>query len=227
MSRIKVYGDMMSQPSRAVLWFCLLNDLNYEFKLINILKGEHLTDEYKRINPHCKVPCIDDNGFIVYESHTIMRYLKVKYNLPDHWYPNDIKERVKVDQYLDWHHLNLRFGAAGYFRQKYLLPLLGLKTSESMERSTHKALVEALKTMDQVFLYQTPFIGGSDVSIADLSAYCETQQLVIIDFDFTPYRSIVTWRQRMRELPYWDKVHEIWKKAVASQQKKRQPQSKL
>jgi len=54
--------------------------------------------------------------------------------------------------------------------------------------------------MDQVFLYQTPFIGGSDVSIADLSAYCETQQLVIIDFDFTPYRSIVTWRQRMREV---------------------------
>jgi hypothetical protein len=69
---------MMSQPSRAVLWFCLLNDLNYEFKLINILKGEHLTDEYKRINPHCKVPCIDDNGFIVYE-----RYISVLSSVVD------------------------------------------------------------------------------------------------------------------------------------------------
>jgi glutathione S-transferase len=49
MSRIKVYGDMMSQPSRAVLWFCLLNDLNHEFKLINVAKGEHLTKEYKQM----------------------------------------------------------------------------------------------------------------------------------------------------------------------------------
>ena len=41
-----------------------------------------------------------------------MRYLVQKHKLPDHWYPADLQKRVKIDEYLDWHHLNLRVGAA-------------------------------------------------------------------------------------------------------------------
>lgn len=43
-----------------------------------------------------------------------MRYLCRKYSLPDHWYPSDNKKRAKIDEYLDWHHTNLRIGAARY-----------------------------------------------------------------------------------------------------------------
>jgi len=48
-------------------------------------------------------------------SASIMRYLVSKYNLPDHWYPSNPEHRAKVDEYLDWHHLNTRAGAGGYF----------------------------------------------------------------------------------------------------------------
>ena len=47
-----------------------------------------------------------------------MRYLVQQYKLSDHWYPSDPKKRAKVDEYLDWHHLNLRRGAAGTIFEK-------------------------------------------------------------------------------------------------------------
>ena len=42
-----------------------------------------------------------------------MRYLVQKYKLSDHWYSSDLQKRAKVDEYLEWHHQNLRKGAAG------------------------------------------------------------------------------------------------------------------
>ena len=47
-----------------------------------------------------------------------MKYLVSKYNLPDHWYPSDIKQRARIDEYLHWHGGNLRIGAAWYIFNK-------------------------------------------------------------------------------------------------------------
>ncbi len=41
-----------------------------------------------------------------------MKYLVCKHKLPDHWYPADLQQQAKIDEYLHWHHANLRVGAA-------------------------------------------------------------------------------------------------------------------
>lgn len=46
--------------------------------------------------------------FILSESHAILRYLQKSRKCADHWYPEDIKKRSMVDQYLDWHHTFIR-----------------------------------------------------------------------------------------------------------------------
>ena len=38
---MKLYVDMLSQPSRAVCLFCELNDITYEKVLVRLAKGEH------------------------------------------------------------------------------------------------------------------------------------------------------------------------------------------
>ncbi len=58
---------------------------------------------------------ITSDLFLIHYSHSIMRYLCGSRTdaIPDHWYPrNDIRERSKVDQMLDWHHTHLRRGKA-------------------------------------------------------------------------------------------------------------------
>jgi len=39
-------------------------------------------------------------------SHTILRYLSLKFNVADHWYPrSDLLKRTKIDTYLDWYRM--------------------------------------------------------------------------------------------------------------------------
>ena len=43
-----------------------------------------------------------------YHSMAILKYLARKYHVADHWYPEDLKVRAKIDQYLDWQHTGVR-----------------------------------------------------------------------------------------------------------------------
>jgi len=116
--------DYASQPSRAVISFCAVNNIPYEVKEIRIIKGENRTEDYLRINPMGQVPAMVDHDFVVCESHTILRYLATTKGAPAHWYPADPKQRAKVDQYLDWHHNFLRRGAAGLVFGKLFAPMI-------------------------------------------------------------------------------------------------------
>ena len=83
MAGLKVFVDTFSQPCRAVLILLEANKIPYETHIVKIAKGkcdikidgvlltvladyppgEHLSDEYKKINFMRKVPAIDDDGF--------------------------------------------------------------------------------------------------------------------------------------------------------------------
>lgn len=133
-AKLTLYGDFGSQPSRAVYCFLKINKVPFEFKEIKVIKAEQYTPEFKKVNPMAKVPAISDyreDGSVVnlFESHAIMKYIHTTRNLPDHWYPRtDPRKRAKVDEYLDWHHTNLRLGAGGYLFRKYIIQFVGKKS---------------------------------------------------------------------------------------------------
>lgn len=45
----------------------------------------------------------------------IASYLSREYHIKDHWYPKDSKRQSKVDEYLEWQHLNIRYHCSSYF----------------------------------------------------------------------------------------------------------------
>jgi glutathione S-transferase len=105
---LKIYGDMMSQPTRAVLLFCKENNIPFTFESVQITRGQTRTAEFRAVNPFGKVPAMDDNGFKLNESHAMMQYLARTYNVAEHWYPSDPKRRAHVQAMCDYHHTNVR-----------------------------------------------------------------------------------------------------------------------
>lgn len=75
---ITVYGYPNTRTSR-VTW--LLEELgqDYKFHLIDLMKGEGHSPEYKAINPSGKVPALSDDELVLTESSAIMSYLGDKY----------------------------------------------------------------------------------------------------------------------------------------------------
>lgn len=70
---LKLYGSAMS--TSRVLVTILEKDLPYELILIDIAKGDQKTEDYKKLQPFGKVPVLDDDGFIIFESRAICKYL--------------------------------------------------------------------------------------------------------------------------------------------------------
>jgi glutathione S-transferase len=65
---LKVFVDMMSQPSRAILLFLEANGVAYERHLVHIAKLQHRSPEFTKINPSKKLPAILDGDFNLSES---------------------------------------------------------------------------------------------------------------------------------------------------------------
>ncbi|XP_053993206.1 glutathione S-transferase theta-3-like isoform X1 [Hylaeus volcanicus] len=215
---LKLYIDLLSQPSRALYIFFKVCNIPFESKIINLGKMQHLTEDYQTIHPFQQVPAIDHNGFKVFESGAILRYITREFNTPDHWYPKDSKSQVKVDEYLEWHHLNTRLHCASYFRQKYLMPMItGEPAVPEKIVSYEKRLIKCLNDLEKIWLNNTPYLVGSEISIADILGSCEIEQLRVTGFNPYEGRSrLAAWMKRVADetSPHYQEAHMLLDKLV-------------
>ncbi|XP_076680069.1 glutathione S-transferase theta-1 isoform X2 [Andrena cerasifolii] len=208
---LKLYYDLLSQPSRALYIFFKVCGLPFENKLVNLGKMQHHTPEYQLINPFQKVPAIEHNGFKVIESVAILRYVCREFEVADHWYPKDSKAQVKVDEYLEWQHLNTRVHCAMYFQLKYLAPIITGQPAEPAKIKRYETRMEEnLDLLENVWLKDKPFLTGSEISIADILGACEVEQVRIAGYDPHEGRPrIAAWMKSVAEKtsPYYEEAH--------------------
>jgi len=208
-SKLTLYIDYGSQPSRAVLAFCFFNNISHVAKEISVMSGDHKKPEYKEVNPFEKVPAIDDDGFTLFESHAILRYLHRIHKTPDHWYPSDPKKVAKIDAYLDWHHTGLRKSISYLIWFAKIEFPNGYSYKQLNEEQVTKDFENVLNDLENIWLKDEKFIGGADeISIADLSAFNELSQFRFIDYDFSKYQKVHAWYKKISALESIKKAHE-------------------
>lgn len=102
MSKPIVYGIDACAPTRAVLLTAKAIGLDFEYKIVNLSAGEHLTEEFLKKNIQHTVPVLEDNGEYLTDSHAICAYLIQKYGTGKDQvlYPGDLYQRALVDQKL-------------------------------------------------------------------------------------------------------------------------------
>ncbi len=217
---ITIYGVPNSQPVRAVIWACLMKKLPFELRLTSQNRDAKTPDYLARINPRGTVPAIDDDGFVLWESHAILVYLAEKHGWSDLW-PADIESRARVNQYLHFHHRNTRelvvnwsrtlwpsvFGVAdpdAAWLRRNTFP--GLENNAEVRRQS-LAIIDGLLNAHAFLTADTP-------TLADIAAYEEigqNQPRYANCEDYGPYPGIRRWLTDMAQLAHHDTVHEIWR----------------
>ncbi|KAJ1694740.1 hypothetical protein LUZ63_011438 [Rhynchospora breviuscula] len=228
---LKVYADRMSQPSRAIIIFCKMNRIDFEEVRIDISKGQHRTPEFEKINPMKQVPAIVDGRFKLFESHAILRYLACSFpSVSDHWYPNDLTSRAKIDSILDWHHANLRRGAMTYVFNSALAPAFSISLNAQAAEEGKKLLSSSLSKIESFWLKGNSrfLLGNAQPSIADLSLVCELMQLEVVDSEerqriLEPHQKIMDWMENVKSAthPHFLEVHGILYKVKARLESRR------
>jgi len=133
--------------------------------------------------------------------------------VPDHWYPKDVKQQAKVDEFLHWQHFGLRANAAQYFLNRVIF-----KPVDEKRLKRHKEdLDKCLDLIEQNFLRNnSKFINGfNDITIADLIAAAELEQPIGANYDILANRPILAaYMNRVKERvnPHYDTSHQFIRK---------------
>ena len=75
--------------------------LPYERLEAGMQFGVNDTEAYRSMNPNGLVPTIDDEGFILWESNSIVRYLASRHSVDRLW-PTDSQQRASAERWMDW-----------------------------------------------------------------------------------------------------------------------------
>lgn len=121
---LQLYYASGSPPSRAVLQVIRILGLEVEVKTLDLLKREHLTPEFLKINPMHQVPTLVDGDFVVVESRAIMTYLVNSRKPGSELYPSDPRARALVDQRLYFDAINFFELAASILVNKKLMMII-------------------------------------------------------------------------------------------------------
>ncbi|TYG89658.1 hypothetical protein ES288_A12G117600v1 [Gossypium darwinii] len=66
-------------PKLALYSYWQSSWISYEYKAVNLSKGEQFTPEFEKLNPLHFVPVLDDGDVVVSDSYAILLYLEEKY----------------------------------------------------------------------------------------------------------------------------------------------------
>ncbi|KAH8400723.1 hypothetical protein KR009_000524 [Drosophila setifemur] len=201
MGKLTLYGIDGSPPVRSVLLTLNALGLDFEYKVVNLLTGEHLQPEFLKINPLHTVPALDDDGFYLYDSHAINAYLVSKFSRDDTLYPKDLQKRAIVDQ-----RLHYESGVVAPTGVAITRPLFWEKNSE-IPKARIDALEEVYKNLN-LFLKSGDYLAGNNLTIVDFHVLADLSGMVyFLEIQSTKYPRLAGWMQRMKRLPYYEEAN--------------------
>ena len=207
---MKIHFHPVSTASRPVILFCAQNDIPYEGVVVDLMKGEHKSPAFLKMNPSGLVPVLQDGDFVLTESSAILKYLAEKHNTPD--YPKDLKKRAHVNEMMDW--FNTQFYRELGYHLVYPQTFPHHKRSpDDVNVATvewgKKQLEAWAEVLDKHYIGANKFVCGSDITIADYLGAEILSAGDLIGVNVKRYPNIDRWMSTMRSLPTWKKVHEV------------------
>jgi len=184
---MKLYAVSDGPPSLAVRLTLKALKIPHELIPVDYGKGEHMTEEYAKMNPQKEIPVLDDDGFFLSESVAIMAYLCDKYAPDTPLYPKDATKRAIIN-----HRLCFNMGFYYNFISQYTFAAIFFDYPRT-ERGLNKVKI-ALSTFDTYLREsKTKWAASNDLTIADFGLVCGTFALEAIGFSLKEYPLVDKW----------------------------------
>ena len=169
---LKIWGRISSINVKKVVWCVQELGLPFERTDIGGAFGLTKTPEALQRNPNAQIPVIDDDGFVLWESNVIVRYLCKKHALGT-LYPTDSQAQFNAERWMDWQQTT--FNPAGRNAFWHLIRLPEAQRSTALIQQSISA-TEPLLDMLEALLGQSAFVAGDPFTMADLPLACEVHR---------------------------------------------------
>ena len=188
---LKLWGRTNSVNVKKALWCLDELGLKYERSDAGMQFGVVNTPEYRKMNPNGLVPTMDEDGFILWESHSIVRYLSAKFGKGVLW-PMDERTRAVANQWMDW-----AFSFQGSVRDSFwhlIRTPPEKRDAQAIENSRVKS-GEMARILDAA-LADRMYVAGA-FSMGDIPVGCEVQRWMRLPMERPKLPHLEAWFERL------------------------------
>jgi glutathione S-transferase len=194
---MKLWGRLTSFNVQKVTWLLGELGLKPEYTQVGGRFGGLDDSAFLAMNPHGKVPVLEDNGLVLMESHTILRYLAAEHG-GNAWWPASARDRSGVDRWLDW-------GAT--WHQPHFMGLFWGYYREPQASRNHQANDRFRRSCEADYalldreLSERPYLNGDEFSLADVPAGATLYRYFGMGLDVPQPDNVMRWYERLQARP--------------------------
>jgi glutathione S-transferase len=194
---MKIWGRYTSINVQKVLWTCAELGLAYQRVDVGGEFGGLDSPEYRRLNPNGRIPVLEDDGFVLWESNAIVRYLAAT-RAPGTLCPGSPRERADAERWMDWQICHVLPGVASLF--------FGLvrKVPEHCDPATlaqAKARAEAAWRILDAHLEGRRYVLGDAFTMADIPLGAFAYRWLALPLGRPHLPHLASWYSRLCERP--------------------------
>ncbi len=194
---LRIWGRTNSTNVQKVLWCCAELGLAYERIEAGAEHGVVKSPDYLAMNPNALVPTIDDDGFILWESNVIVRYLSNKYGLGS-LCPKDLRDRFEAERWMDWQTTTLwpAFRAA----------FMGLVRTPPEKRDNNAIKSAQAETAKYLAAFESrlakvPFAAGGAFTMGDIPLGVTMFRLFALGIERSAFPNVSRWYEGLTGRP--------------------------
>ena len=199
---LKIYGADLSSPANKVRFVANALNLQFEYIRVSIRDGENKKEDFLRLHPAGKIPVIVDDGFILFESGAIVKYLCEKH--PSGLYPADLKQRAIVNQWTDFSTLHIGTAMGRVFYNRVIAPMTKAKVDEQSLSDGLTFLSRFLPIIDKQLSLQK-YLAQDKLTLADITLLAALDPAEVSGVELNSYQNIVKWRDALKKQDFYTK----------------------
>ncbi|MBL8519967.1 MAG: glutathione S-transferase N-terminal domain-containing protein [Betaproteobacteria bacterium] len=191
---LKIWGRLNSVNVQKVVWCA--DELGLAYARIDAGREHGVvgTPEYRAMNPNGLIPVIEDDGFVLWESNAIVRYLAAKHGLGT-LCPADPAARADADRWMDWQATALNPAIGRAFVQ---LVRTAPADRNAAEVEAGRVAAEQKLALLDAHLATRDYLGGAAFTMADIPAGCSVDRWSKLPIERTPRPNVERWLARLR-----------------------------
>jgi len=198
---LKVWGRLSSINVQKVM-ICV-RELGRPFERVDAggKFGVVDTPEFRRLNPNGLVPVVEDEGFVLWESNAIVRYLSRKYS-PGGLCPADPRAAADADRWMDWQATN--FNPRLFDAFWHLIRVPEADRNMALVKASMEKSEAALAVLD-AHLADREYVAGA-YSMGDIPVACSVHRWFGLPCEHLPRPHAQAWLARVMARPAYDGV---------------------
>jgi glutathione S-transferase len=194
---LKIWGRRDSFNLQKVMW-CVA-ELGIAHERIDAGGAHGVTDgaEYLAMNPNARVPTIDDDGFVLWESNAIVRYLSAKHGAGT-LCPIDPQRRAEADRWMDW-----QCATVGAVMRPLIITMYRTKPEDRDSETVERQMAEAgrLWAMLDAHLAGQDYVVGDALTMGDIPLGAYAWRWYSVDAERPELANLEAWYRHLCDRP--------------------------